>query len=261
MTATITRLSSITSRLDASIESLARRPDVASEVRHYRERIEDVKSIDDFLKDDRLFRFAMRAFGLGDFAYAKAFMRKVLSEGTDEPAAFANRLADHRYSAFAETFNFARYGEAATIFDRTRQGTIDRYLRQVLEEEVGLENESLRLALYFERTVPGINDPLDILKDRALTKVVYTTLGLPATTSVMSIDKQAALISSRIDFAQFRTPEGISRFISRFAGLADASAAPRQSSATLLLSGSRASLFSTDLLLAIQSSRIGRGSS
>ena len=36
-----------------------------------------MKSIDDFMKDTRLYNYAMKAFGLDDMAYAKAFMRKV----------------------------------------------------------------------------------------------------------------------------------------------------------------------------------------
>ena len=66
--------------------------------------------------------------------YAKAFMRKVLNEGVDSSDAFANQLADSRYRDFADTFNFKRYGETTTIFDRTRQGTVDKYVRQMLEE-------------------------------------------------------------------------------------------------------------------------------
>ena len=110
-----------------------------------------MKSIDDFLADDRLFTYAMKAFGLGDMAYAKAFMRKVLEGGIDANESFANSLADKRYRDFAETFNFARYGEATTVFTRAGQGTVDNYVRQALEENAGAQNEGVRLALYFQR--------------------------------------------------------------------------------------------------------------
>ena len=35
---------------------------------YYLAKIGEVKSVDDFLKNDRLFRFAMKAAGLGDMA-------------------------------------------------------------------------------------------------------------------------------------------------------------------------------------------------
>ena len=76
---------------------------------YYLANIRSVKSIDDFIGNDRIFKYAMKAFGLEDMDYAKAFMRKVLTEGIDNPNSFANSLTDTRYREFAETFNFARY--------------------------------------------------------------------------------------------------------------------------------------------------------
>ena len=59
---------------------------MALETAYYLKHIGDVKSIDDFIKDTRLFNYAMKAFGLEDMAYAKAFMRKVLVEGVERLA-------------------------------------------------------------------------------------------------------------------------------------------------------------------------------
>src|SRR5260221_14696157 len=98
----------------------------------------------------------MKASGMEDMTYAKAFMRKVLTEGTDDPKSFANTLTDPRYKTFAETFNFARSDATTTIFDRTRQGTVDGYVRQTLEEDAGQDNEGVRLALYFARNASRI---------------------------------------------------------------------------------------------------------
>lgn len=247
----------ITTRIEAWRSVVAARPDVRSDVKNYLDKIGDIKTIDAFLKDDRVFRVAMKAFGLGDMAYAKGFMRKVLAEGVDSPDAFANKLADRRYREFAATFNFNRYGETTTIFDRTRQGTVDGYLRQMLEETAGAGNENVRLALYFERMAPGISSPFDILSDRALTQVVYTALGLPGATSLMNIDAQAALISKRLDIADFQTPGKMSRFVTRFAALADSqSGAATSPAAGLLDTGARRG-FGIDLLMAMQAARFG----
>ena len=101
----------ITRDLTRSLSTTAAKPQVALEAKHYLANIEKVKSIDEFLANDRVFAFAMKAYGLDDMTYAKAFMRKVLTEGIDKPDSFANGLADPRYKKFAETFNFARFGE------------------------------------------------------------------------------------------------------------------------------------------------------
>lgn len=255
---TLTRINLLTRTIDSTLTSLAKQPEVKREVDHYRERIGEIKSVDEFLKDDRIFNFAMRAFGLGDFAYAKGFMRKALTEGIDSPDAFVNKLTDGRYREFVEAFNFQRYGETATIFDRAQQGTIDRYLRQSLEEQEGNQDTNVRLALYFQRKAPEISGPFDILSDSALTRFVYTALGLPASTSASDIDKQAALLEARLDFSDFTSPDRIARLMTRFAALADASASPSNGVASLL-AGTTFGI-GIDLMLAVQRARLGGNS-
>jgi hypothetical protein len=253
---TLATINFISRNLDSTLAALARQPDVKFDVDHYSRRIEEIKSIDEFLKDDRVFRFAMKAFGLGDFAYAKAFMRKALTEGTDAPDAFVNQLTDSRYRDFVETFNFHRYGETTTIFDRARKGTIDRYLRQSLEEQEGTQNESVRLALYFQRKAPQIEGPFDILSDRALTRFAYTMLGLSPSTSAINIDKQAAILQSRIDFTELKSPERVARLVSRYAAIADSQLTPTAGGAGLVLSGTTPGI-GIDLMLAMQRARLG----
>jgi hypothetical protein len=101
----------------------------------------------------------MKAHGLGDMTYAKAFMEKVLEEGVDA-ISFANSLSDKRYAEFAKTFNFKAFGEATTSFTKTQQGVVDKYLRQTLEEQAGDENQGVRLALYFQRKAETIDELL-----------------------------------------------------------------------------------------------------
>jgi len=257
---TIASYTVLASRLAAVTKSTAAKPTVANDVRIYLERVTKIRSVDEFLNDDRVYRFAMKAFGLGDMIYAKAFMRKVLSEGVDSKAAFANKLADTRYAEFASTFNFKRYNDATTVFDRTRQGTVDRYIRQTIEEDAGAGNDNVRLALYFERKAPAITSPYQILADKALLNVVYTALGLPVATSVMDIDAQADLIRERVNFDDFKAPDKLNKFIGRFAALADAKIPTPVSGAASLLAGGPGGggpTMSADLLLSLQSIRHG----
>ena len=103
-------------------------------------------------------------------AYAKAFMRKVLEEGVDDPDSFANKLTDKRYRNLPSRFNFKRYGETTTAFDRTQQGTVDKYDRQTLEEQAGAKDDGVRLALYFARKAPDVESVSGLLADPALLK-------------------------------------------------------------------------------------------
>lgn len=221
---------SITANLARSLQTAAAKPQVARETAYYLDNIGKVKSVDDFLGDDRIFAYAMKAFGLQDMTYAKAFMRKVLTEGIADSDSFANKLADRRYREFADTFNFAQFGTTTTIFDSTRQGTVDRYVRQTLEEDAGSRDEGVRLALYFDRKAGSLTSAFGILADPALLKVAQTALGLPATMSLLDIDRQAGMISARLDVESLKEPQARASFLERFTMLWEVSKPGRAAS-------------------------------
>ncbi len=230
MLTTIASFSLIARDLDRSLETTSQQPAVARETEYYLENISNVKSAEEFIEDDRLFNYAMTAHGLAEMSYAKAFMRKVLDEGIDASDSFANTLADRRYRDFAETFNFARYGETATAFSRTQQETADLYIRQTMEIDAGNENEGVRLALYFQRKAPEIESVYSILADRALLEVVQTALSIPPEASFQDIDRQAEEIGKRLDLEDFKDPEKLGRFLQQFSALWDIKS-PQSSSA------------------------------
>jgi Protein of unknown function (DUF1217) len=243
---------SLPQRLDAT----AKTPPVAREIAYYLSNIGNVRSLNDFVGDRRIFEFAMRAHGLNDMTYAKAFIRKVLEGGIDSSDGLASRLADPRYREFAETFNFARYGTATTAFDRTQQGTVDRYTRQILETSAGQDNEGVRLALYFQRKAPQIRSLTGLLADRALLKVTQTTFNLPASMSTLSLEKQTLMIEQHLNIDDLRTPERLTRLLDRFTNMWDvANGNPTNTSAAVNLVLGRPVSLSLDLLGKLQTLR------
>ena len=92
MTTTYTNYRLITADIDRSIERISQQPQVQRETDYYLSKIGDIKSIDDFMSDDRIYNYAMKAFGLEDMTYAKAFMRKVLTEGIDTLSRLTNSM-------------------------------------------------------------------------------------------------------------------------------------------------------------------------
>ena len=137
MLGTVAKYQQIVRNIDKTIGTVSQRPEIKREADYYLANIRNVKSVDDFMKNDRLYNFAMTAFGLKDMIYGKAFMKKVLTEGIDGSKSFALQLADPRFREFAENFNFARYGGTATAFERVQKGTVDRYMRVQLEADAG----------------------------------------------------------------------------------------------------------------------------
>jgi len=332
---TYTSFQLLTRDLDKTMSRVSKQPVVQRDTDYYLANIGKVKSIDDFLNNPRLFNYAMKAHGLEDMIFAKAFIKKALDEGLDNPDSFANRLNDKRYAEFVRSFNFAALGEEATTFNRANQGTtgfftirfttpgqpvpaevqretdyfaanighiksideflhkdnerllayamsayelednfadkkllrtmleggtagenspankhanekwaefvkafdfaglgedattynraqkpsVDKYLRQTMEEDAGAQNEGVRFALYFSRKAPEIQNAYQILGDKALSKVVRTLLRLPDSIAQLDVDKQAKIIESKFDFDDFRDPAKLEKLMTRFTTL------------------------------------------
>lgn len=206
--------------LTKTLDRAAKQPQVAREVAYWKENIGNVKDVDGFVADRRLVNFAMKAFGLEDMAYAKAFVKKLLNEGTVS-GSMANRLSDQRYRDFVSTLNFASFGAATTSLSEVSEGVADRYLRQTVEENAGATSEGARLALYFQRKASEISSPLNLLADTALLKVTQTALGLPASMSNLDLDKQVAMISDKLNVADLQDPAKLDAFLKRFSARYD----------------------------------------
>ena len=249
----------LASNLNKTLDQTTHQPAVKRASDYYLSKIGGIKSIDAFLGNDRIYQYAMKAFGLEDMTYAKAFMRKVLSEGIDNSGSFANKLSDNRFKEFATAFNFARYGGTATTFSRTQQGTVDRHIRQTLETDVGQSNEGVRLALYFQRTAPTVNSALGLLADKALLKVTQVALGLPASTSALNIDRQVDLIKKQLNVADLKDPAKLDRLLKRFTALWEIENPSGQASiAPTVLVGTATGGLDVDTLSLLQNLRAGR---
>lgn len=257
MTTTYTSYTSIAADLSKSLERVSKQPDVARETEYYLAHIGNVKSIDDFFADTRLYDYAMKAHGLEDMNYAKAFMRKVLTEGVDNDDAFANKLSDSRYTSFVESLNFSRNGASATSFDKAQKGVVEKYNRQTLEQNAGEENAGVRLALYFERMAPTVTSTYGLLADNALSQVVRTVLQLPEAFAASDIDKQAATVEKSIDIADLKDPKKLSALLERFTALWELDNATDTYDPLAVFGSSSGFGISTDLLISINALKLG----
>src|SRR5690606_14169498 len=107
---------------------------VEIETNHYLSRIADIRSIDDLMADKRVLNFALVAYGFDPAFDKPETIRAMLEGGVSDPDSPANKSSDKRYAAFVTAFNFMEHGESATTYNRAQQPSIDKYLRQTLEE-------------------------------------------------------------------------------------------------------------------------------
>ena len=246
--------------LDQSLAITANKGPVKLESTYYLENYRKISSLDDFLADTRLFTFAMTAFGLEDMAFAKGYMRKILEEGVAEPTALANRTNDPKIKEFAKAFNFTEFGNVTMFRESTGAAVVDRYVRQTMEVSAGEDDgDGVRLALYFERMASSIDSPYDILADAALAKVARVALGLPSEFAAADIDRQAAVISERLDLDDFADAEKLHRFLTRFTALWDATEVVATDPILSLFAVGAATMptVSLDLALSLSSLRLG----
>ena len=252
MTTTFSTYQTISANLTRWQTITAKTPAVAIASAYYTANIGKVTSIDQLIGNQRLFSYAMTAFGLGDMTNDKGLMRKVLQGGVTDSKALANTLNNPKILAFATAFDFAGKGTAATSQTSATTAVVSSYVEQTLETNQSSQDTGVGLALYFQRKASSITSVYSILADKNLLTVVQTALGISPLTSAQNIDVQAQNLSSKIKLSDFQDPKKVQAFIGRFAAqydLANSSSAGASTSATGGLS--------TDLLLSLQGLRLG----
>ena len=166
-----------------AISRVEKQPMVDRETKYYLENISKVKTIEEFVKDDRLFRYAMKAHGLEDMAYAKAFMVKALKEGVSDPDSFANKLQDKRYAEFVRTYNFDKYGELATVYNKAQHEAPGNYIMQA--EIAGLDPDSEYVrqeTAYYRANIGKITSIEGLIANERLLTYAMAAYGLDSAT-------------------------------------------------------------------------------
>lgn len=252
-------------------------PKVQRETAFYLANVDKIRTIEDFLKSGRVFGYAMRAFGLEDLIGSKGMIRKVLQSDLADPSSYARRLSDERFRALASAFNFRELGEDATRLSTVRGPVADAYKRQVMEITAGGEDEGVRLALNFRRSISTMvlptagrgltaeaakaNGIMKFLAEPALATVVRTATGLSADTARSAIDSQVRALAGRFDPATLQAnPKALDAFLNRFVArwsVTDTGSSGAPTSPALALFTNETGAATESLLLSLQSLRLG----
>jgi hypothetical protein len=238
-----------------TLDRLSSSPVISREVEYYRENIGNVKSAEDLVSDQRLLNFALKAYGLEEMSYARAFIQKIVEGEADGEDGLADRLTDPRYKELADDFDFQSFGAATTSFTRATEGVVDRFFQAQLEQEAGDQNTGARLAIYFERKAEEINNAYEIIGDRALFQVIQTAFQLPEQMALQDIDKQSDIIKDRLDLEDLKDPEKVKELTNRFLNLWDTQNSSQVSVPPLVGMFSGVQSLSLDLISSLQSFR------
>ncbi len=208
-------------------EGSTARDDAKAEAEYYSTAIEGVNSLDDFLSNSRLVNFVLEAKDIDPKDISKETLKKLFTSDLEDPDSFVNTYSDTRFVEIVSAFNFDQNGNLANMDKSNVQGrgsiysTIMNYYHQSLEEEAGLDNTGVRLALYFERQAPKIDSAFDILGDPALLQVFKTAFSLPDEFSAQDIDIQAKMVEKYLTLSDLADQDKLQNFIQRFTALYD----------------------------------------
>jgi hypothetical protein len=237
-----------------------------AETNYYDRTILTVSSVDDLLKDQRLKSYIVKAYDL-ESGISNDTLRKIFTSDQADTRSFVNKSNNAAYKALAADFNFNADGTVARAPSNVAQSqgeitkTQQLYYRQTVEEEAGAQNEGVRLALYFERKAANITSAYSILADKALLQVAQTALGLPETMSLLDIDRQAEMITKRIDVKDFKNPAKVQKLLTQFSAMWDMknaeSTASTSPAAILIGGGSTGSFLNVDMLASLQKIKFG----
>jgi Protein of unknown function (DUF1217) len=212
--------------LDKQMAAFRNSGPVKREIDYFKSAIAKVDNADELVKDYRLFRFVLSAYGLDSQRDAKAFMKKVLEQDWSDADSLSNKLADSRYREIAKAFNFFGVGNANLKKSTFIDGLVDKYVTAEFEKNTEQTNPGVRLALYFKRMAPTITSWYQIMGDKPLYEVVRTALQIPAAGTESGVESQAKVLDKRIGLAKLKDPKVLESLIGRFLANYDRTNAP-----------------------------------
>ncbi|TPE52491.1 DUF1217 domain-containing protein [Amaricoccus solimangrovi] len=206
--------------------------DIKADVAYFAEHVGSVGSAEELMADRRLLKVALGAFGLGEWIDRKAFVRKVLEEGTTEKDALAVRLTEPNFRKLSAAFGFGDASGARTATEGFAAKIAEAYETRAFEAAVGEADEDMRLALNFRREIADLAGSegekggswYSIIGSRTLSQVAQYAFGLPtASFGALDVDRQRDILMKKCeavfgssDLSVFRDPANVGKLIDRF---------------------------------------------
>lgn len=189
----------------AQSAAFAAQSSVKRDEAYFRDNIGKIDTAEQLVKDRRLLKIALEAYGLGNDIDNRYFIQRVLQDGTLKTGALANKLADKQYVAFSAAFGFGDFSTPRNKLSDFSDKILSRWRERSFESAVGEQDNSLRMAMNARRELADIaagtgsenTKWYKILGNAPLRKVVQGALGLPASFAALDLDKQLVMIKDK----------------------------------------------------------------
>lgn len=236
--------------LDTQKEAFVQSPSFERNTDYFRDKISSITTAEQLVNDRQLLEVALGAYGLDADIDSKAFIQRILEDGTIEDDALANRLSDKRYKQFSDAFGFGNLG-ARTNIPSFADKILDRYADRQFEEAVGNVDGNMRLALSLEAGLQDVASQslsedgqwFAVMGNPPLRSIFEQALGFPSSFGTIDIDQQREAFKERASsvfgtnkISDFDDPENQEKLIRLFMVRSQANAFGPTTAGTVALS-------------------------
>lgn len=219
--------------MTASTQRLSKSAVVQSEVAYFKNKVARIENVEEFLKDPRLMRFALKAYNLEDQLQYPARIKQIMKDDATNAASLVRRMTSPGYREINAGFDFFNSGVTKVKSESFQAELISRYYTASNEQQMSELNPDLADALYFERMIGKARNGYEVIGDPILFGVVRKALNLPAAASTAKIEQLKKVIESKLDFTRLGDTAYVKKLAERFLILKDVET--RQSSGGSLI--------------------------
>ncbi len=217
------------STYDRQMQSHSDSAQVKADRTYLNDKLSQPLTTEAFLNDKRLLRVALTSFGLGDEAWKRGFIDKVLKEVATPESTFLARLNNPRYTAFAQAFK--PVNGIITLSPESLEKLAAAFDKTTFATAVGEVDESMRLALNYQSEIEGLTGSgtnesailFRLLGNVPVRTVLESALNLPKEMRKLSIDQQAEVLKGSLqkrfgisDVRDIVTTENVDKMIRSF---------------------------------------------
>jgi hypothetical protein len=168
------------------------------------------------LDNPAVMKVLLTANGLADQLPYAALAKKVLLSDPADPKSLVSRLADSRWTAVTEAFQFATKG-IATLKDPAVQATLTQGYAEVIWRK-GLEagTPGLADALDIRERAKDFTSAIQVLGDPVMRRVVTTALGIPQEIAFQELPAQEKAITQRLDLKRLQDKKFVDGLSQRY---------------------------------------------
>ncbi|MEO9969869.1 MAG: DUF1217 domain-containing protein [Hyphomonadaceae bacterium] len=228
------------STLDKQLTAFSDSPQIQNDREYLEEGLAEPISVEDLLRDRRLLRVTLTAFGLAGEETKGGLVRRVLESVADPDDSLLERLNNPDYERFADAFQPDADGNIA-ISSETIAELASQFETELFEAAVGEVDNDQRLGLNYQSDIATLigTDSSDtailfrLLGSVPVRSLLEGALNLPDGFQSLPIERQADELQEQLqskfgitDLKDLATSENIDRVITRFHAIQSAFRGP-----------------------------------